>query len=50
MRQPFILKYNFDYSVKSLSPRHARMSVGEGLYDTPLNEGEVGRKPRESPN
>ena len=38
------------YSVKSLSPRHACMSVGEGLYDTPLNEGEEGRKSRENPN
>ncbi len=41
---PTLCNRNFGYSVKSLSPRHAGMSVGEGLYDTPLNEGEVGRK------
>ena len=35
----------YDYSVKSTNPRHARMSVDEGLYDTPHNEDEVGRRP-----
>ena len=35
----------YDYSVKSTNPRHACMSVDEGLYDTPHNEDEVGRRP-----
>ena len=26
------------------------MSVGDRVYDTPLNEDEVGQKPHENPN
>lgn len=39
------MKFNrYDIRVKSLTPRHACMSVGERLNDPPHIEREVGRK------
>ena len=41
------VKFNIDYSVKSLASRHACMVVEQRLYDTPHNEEEVGKGPHE---
>ena len=50
MNHAFDIKGDFGYSVKTHLPRHARMSVGDGVYDTPFNEDEVGRKCHGNPN